>query len=85
MKELTPENVNTPSQTCFRNCPTNSSKIRAADGPSSTPASAPTASNGPEITLVMLGISANRAAFLMPRDVWDVMPGGMPCFVVKDI
>lgn len=32
--------------------------------------------------LVCLGIGAGSAAFLMPRDMWDVLPGGMPYFVV---
>jgi len=33
--------------------------------------------------LLSLGIAADLAAFLMPRDMWQVMPGGMPYFVVR--
>ncbi|MBY0559834.1 hypothetical protein [Hyphomicrobium sp.] len=28
--------------------------------------------------LFMLGIAAGKARWLMPRDMWDVLPGGMP-------
>lgn len=32
--------------------------------------------------LVLLGIATKKAKFLMPRDMWQVCPGGMPYFVV---
>jgi hypothetical protein len=28
--------------------------------------------------LFMLGIAAGKARWLMPRDMWSVLPGGMP-------
>jgi hypothetical protein len=33
-------------------------------------------------TLFCLGIAAGKAKWLMPRDMWDVLPGGMPYVVV---
>lgn len=33
--------------------------------------------------LLALGLAADLASFLMPRNVWQAMPGGMPYFVVK--
>ena len=32
--------------------------------------------------LVMLGIGIGRVRFVMPRDLWSEMPGGMPYFMV---
>lgn len=32
--------------------------------------------------LVCLGIAIGKVKFLMPRDLWSVLPGGMPYFVV---
>lgn len=32
--------------------------------------------------LVTLGISLNKVQFLMPREMWSVLPGGMPYIVV---
>lgn len=32
--------------------------------------------------LVMLGIASGQAAFLLPREMWDVLPGGVPYFSV---
>lgn len=32
--------------------------------------------------LVCLGVGAGSASFQMPRDMWDVLPGGMPYFEV---
>ena len=32
--------------------------------------------------LVVLGIAAGLARWVMPRDLWDALPGGMPFFVV---
>ena len=34
--------------------------------------------------LFMLGQATKRAKFLMPRDMWDAFPGGLPCVVVLD-
>lgn len=34
--------------------------------------------------LVMLGIAIDKAEYLLPRDMWDVLPGGMPYFAVKE-
>lgn len=34
-------------------------------------------------SLVCLGIATGKVAFLMPRDMWEILPGGMPYFVVK--
>lgn len=33
-------------------------------------------------SLFCLGIAAGKAKWLMPRDMWDVLPGGMPYVVV---
>ena len=33
--------------------------------------------------LVVLGIALGFASYLMPRDLWSVMPGGMPYFNVN--
>lgn len=35
--------------------------------------------------LLALGIAADLAAYLMPREMWPMLPGGMPYFVVKNI
>lgn len=35
--------------------------------------------------LLAMGIASKKAAFLMPREMWSMLPGGMPYFVVKDI
>jgi hypothetical protein len=32
--------------------------------------------------LVTMGIASEKASFLMPRDMWNVLPGGMPYVVV---
>lgn len=32
--------------------------------------------------LVTLGISLNKVSFLMPREMWSILPGGMPYIVV---
>jgi len=32
--------------------------------------------------LITLGISLNKVKFLMPREMWSVLPGGMPYIVV---
>lgn len=32
--------------------------------------------------LVTMGIASEKASFLMPRDMWSVLPGGMPYVVV---
>ena len=34
--------------------------------------------------LVMLGLATGHVAFLMPRDMWSVLPGGMPYFVIRE-
>lgn len=33
--------------------------------------------------LVMLGNGIGRLSFLMPRELWSTLPGGMPYFVVN--
>ncbi|MGV6875870.1 hypothetical protein ACUSIJ_24695 [Pseudochelatococcus sp. B33] len=33
--------------------------------------------------LFMLGIAAGKARFLLPRDLWSALPGGMPYVVVN--
>lgn len=33
--------------------------------------------------LLALGMAADLADFLMPREMWKMLPGGMPYFVVK--
>lgn len=33
--------------------------------------------------LVQLGIAIGEVEYLMPRELWSAMPGGMPYFVVK--
>jgi hypothetical protein len=35
--------------------------------------------------LLAMGIASKKASFLMPREMWSMLPGGMPYFVVKDI
>jgi hypothetical protein len=32
--------------------------------------------------LVTMGIASEKASFLMPREVWSVLPGGMPYVVI---
>lgn len=34
--------------------------------------------------LFMLGTAAGLVKLLLPRDMWDALPGGMPYFVVLD-
>jgi len=34
--------------------------------------------------LIALGLASKEVAYLMPREMWSAMPGGMPYFVVKD-
>lgn len=33
--------------------------------------------------LLCLGIATGQASFVLPREVWRILPGGMPYFVVK--
>jgi hypothetical protein len=33
--------------------------------------------------LFMLGIAAGKAKWLMPREMWDILPGGMPYVIVN--
>lgn len=33
--------------------------------------------------LVCLGIASNKLSFLMPREMWEIMPGGVPYIVVN--
>ena len=35
--------------------------------------------------LFCLGIAAKKAEFLLPRDMWAVLPGGMPYVIINDI
>lgn len=35
--------------------------------------------------LFMLGIASGQAQYLMPRELWSALPGGMPYIVVKPI
>lgn len=34
--------------------------------------------------LVLLGIAIERAEFVLPRELWQSLPGGMPYFVIMD-
>lgn len=34
--------------------------------------------------LIALGIAADLAMFLLPREMWGILPGGMPYLVIKD-
>ena len=34
--------------------------------------------------LITLGIAAGLVNFLLPREMWKMMPGGMPYLFVKD-
>jgi hypothetical protein len=34
--------------------------------------------------LVLLGIGIGKVKFQMPRDMWDMFPGGMPYFMILD-
>ena len=34
--------------------------------------------------LVVLGTATGKLSFLMPREIWDSMPGGMPYLVVNE-
>ena len=34
--------------------------------------------------LVLLGIGIAEVEFIIPRNMWDALPGGMPYFVVKE-
>ena len=34
--------------------------------------------------LFVLGIAIGKAEFLMPREMWSILPGGMPYLVVED-
>ena len=34
--------------------------------------------------LVALGTASGKMAFLLPRDMWEVLPGGMPYLVVNN-
>lgn len=33
--------------------------------------------------LLCLGLATDQVAFCLPREIWAVLPGGMPYFVVK--
>jgi len=33
--------------------------------------------------LLCLGIAADLVEYLMPREMWNILPGGMPYFVVR--
>lgn len=33
--------------------------------------------------LVTLGIATDSVSFLMPKDMWDVLPGGMPYILIE--
>jgi hypothetical protein len=33
--------------------------------------------------LLILGFGINKASYCMPRDMWSILPGGMPYFVVR--
>lgn len=35
--------------------------------------------------LVTLGLATQKLSFLMPREMWKVLPGGMPYVVVKNL
>jgi len=35
--------------------------------------------------LVTLGLATQKLGFLMPREMWKVLPGGMPYVVVKNL
>jgi hypothetical protein len=34
--------------------------------------------------LVCLGIASKKLSFVMPREMWDMLPGGMPYVVVSE-
>jgi len=34
--------------------------------------------------LFVLGNAIGKAEFLMPREMWEILPGGMPYFYIKD-
>lgn len=34
--------------------------------------------------LITIGMAVKKVSFTMPREMWDVLPGGMPYFTVKD-
>jgi len=34
--------------------------------------------------LLCLGLAIGKASYLMPREMWSVLPGGVPYFVVHD-
>jgi|SRR5665213_270268 len=34
--------------------------------------------------LVVLGLATNQVSYLLPRDMWNILPGGVPYFMVKD-
>jgi hypothetical protein len=33
--------------------------------------------------LILLGVGIGKVKSLMPREMWDVLPGGMPYYVVE--
>lgn len=33
--------------------------------------------------LIVIGIGISKVKYCLPREMWDVMPGGMPYFVVE--
>jgi hypothetical protein len=33
--------------------------------------------------LLVLGLATKQVAMLMPRDMWNILPGGMPYFAVR--
>ena len=34
--------------------------------------------------LVALGLAINKVRFTMPRDMWPMLPGGMPYIIIKE-
>lgn len=34
--------------------------------------------------LLTMGLAINKVSFVMPREMWNFLPGGMPYFVVND-
>lgn len=35
--------------------------------------------------LMCLGIAIGRVAYCLPREMWEILPGEMPYFVIKDV
>lgn len=34
--------------------------------------------------LMCLGIAIDKVVFAIPREMWQILPGGMPYFIIKD-